>query len=87
MRKRSEAKRIAQAGDDDEPGLEARAVLPQLGLKGGVKQFPASVSCYRYVQIISTSTIQLAAKTTKTVTATPGTITLVSLRLLALLVV
>ena len=82
MRKRSEARRIAQALGDGESGLEARAVVPKFGQKSGVEQYPVAVSCYRYVQVISTSTIQSTAKTTKTVIATPGTVTVVSTRYL-----
>lgn len=78
MRKRSAPNRIAQAVDGDkELGLERRAAS---GLKRPSKQYPAAVSCYRFVQVISTSTVVSTAKTTKTVTATPGTITIVSSR-------
>jgi hypothetical protein len=78
MKKRSTAKRIAQAVDDDEPRLERRASPLVLTPKGLAKQYPAAVSCYRFVQVISTSTVVSTAKTTKTVTAIPGTITVVS---------
>lgn len=78
MKKRSTPKRIAQAVDDDEPRLERRASPLVLKPNGLAKQYPAAVSCYRFVQVISTSTIVSTAKTTKTITATPGTITVVS---------
>jgi len=78
MKKRSAAKRITQAVDDDESELERRASPLVLKPKGLAKQYPVAVSCYRFVQVISTSTVVSTAKTTKTVTATPGTITVVS---------
>lgn len=80
MRKRSEPRRIAEASDEDKSGLEARAATATLLLSGGPKQYPVAVSCYRFVQVISTSTVQSTAKTTKTVTAIPGTVTVVSLQ-------
>ena len=86
MRKRSAAKRIAQAvdDDDDESGLERRASSDVFGPNGPSQQYPAAVNCYRFVQVISTSTVVSTAKTIKTVTATPGTITVVSPRHLSL---
>lgn len=80
MRKRSAAKRITRAPDHDESSLEVRAAPAKIALKGGPKQYPVAVSCYRFVQVISTSTVKSTAKTTQIITAIPGTITVVSHR-------
>jgi len=79
MRKRSKTRRVARAPDNVELRLERRAG-PEVTTKGAAKQYPVAVSCYRFVQIVSISTVTSAAKTTQTVTAIPGTITVVSYR-------
>lgn len=84
MRKRSTSKRITKAVGDDESELERRAVSDPIRLKGVSKKYPVAVSCYRYVQVVSMSTVVATAKTTKTITAVPGTITVVSQRHLGL---
>jgi hypothetical protein len=45
---------------------------------GGPQKYPAAVTCTKFVQIFSTSTVRLTAKKTATVTAPQGTITQVS---------
>ncbi|KAK5702487.1 hypothetical protein LTR17_022284 [Elasticomyces elasticus] len=42
--------------------------------KGGPSLYPAAVNCYRFIKVITISTVTSTARTTKTVTAAPGTV-------------
>jgi hypothetical protein len=78
--KRSAAKRIARTTDEVGPKLDRRAGPLVIASKSGAKQYPVAVSCYRFVQVVSISTVKSTARSTQTITAIPGTITAVSSR-------
>ncbi|KAK3625556.1 hypothetical protein LTR56_020360 [Elasticomyces elasticus] len=78
--KRSHAvpRRAIAAAREAEPEshVDARAVADLSGIckKHGPTFYPAAVSCYRFVQIVTISTVTSTAKTTKTVTGAPGVV-------------